>query len=60
MAMNYFKEVNFTFLIVGHTKNAADRLFNSLKTELYVSGFVGGFQQVAYGYRSSSKSGGLS
>jgi hypothetical protein len=25
--------VNFTFLIVGHTKNAADRLFNSLKTE---------------------------
>ena len=33
MAMNYFKEVNFTFLIVGHTKNAADRLFNSLKTE---------------------------
>jgi len=33
MAMNYFKMVNFTFLIVGHTKNAADRLFNSLKTE---------------------------
>ena len=33
MAMNYFKEVNFTFLIVGHSKNAADRLFNSLKTE---------------------------
>jgi Zn-finger protein len=33
MAMNYFKEVNFIFLIVGHTKNAADRLFNSLKTE---------------------------
>jgi len=33
MAMNYFKEVNFTFLIVGQTKNAADCLFNSLKTE---------------------------
>jgi len=33
MAMNYFKEVNFTFLIVGHTKNAADRPFNSLLTE---------------------------
>jgi len=33
MAMKYFKEVNFTFLIVGHTKNAADRLFDSLKTE---------------------------
>jgi hypothetical protein len=30
MAMNYFKLVNFTFLIVGHTKNAADCLFNSL------------------------------
>ena len=33
MAMNYFKEVNLTFLIVGHTKNTADRLFNSLKTK---------------------------
>ena len=31
--MKYFKEVNFIFLIVGHTKNAADRLFNCLKTE---------------------------
>ena len=27
----YFKQVNFVFLIVGHTKNAADRLFNALK-----------------------------
>jgi len=33
MAMNYFKEVNFTCFIVGHTKNAANCLFNSLKTE---------------------------
>jgi hypothetical protein len=33
MVMNYFKEVNFIFLVVGHTKNAADRLFNSLKDE---------------------------
>ncbi len=33
MAMNYFKLVNFTFLVVGHTKNAAEGLFNSLKTE---------------------------
>ncbi len=33
MTMNFFKEVDFIFLIVGHTKNAADRLFNSLKTE---------------------------
>jgi len=27
--------VNFTFLIVGHTKNAADRLSNSLKLHEY-------------------------
>ncbi len=33
MSVGYFKEVNFVFLIVGHTKNAADRLFNSLKNE---------------------------
>ena len=32
-ASGYFKHVNFIFLIVGHTKNAADRLFNSLKHE---------------------------
>ena len=29
--MGYFKKVTFIFLIVGHTKNAADRLFNLLK-----------------------------
>jgi hypothetical protein len=33
MAMEYFKEVHFVFLMVGHTKNAADRLFNLLKQE---------------------------
>jgi len=27
----YFKAVNMIFLIVGHTKNCADRLFNALK-----------------------------
>jgi hypothetical protein len=27
----YFLEVNFIFLVVGHTKNVADRLFNTLK-----------------------------
>jgi hypothetical protein len=27
----FFVEVNFIFLIVGHTKNGADRLFNTLK-----------------------------
>jgi hypothetical protein len=31
--MCYFKRVSFVFLIVGHTKNACDRLFNSLKHE---------------------------
>jgi hypothetical protein len=34
-AMNYFKEVNFIFLVVGHTQNAADRLFACLKTEYH-------------------------
>ena len=29
--MKYLKKVNFIFLIVGHIKNAADRLFNALK-----------------------------
>ena len=29
--MGYFKRVRIVFLIVGHTKNACDRLFNSLK-----------------------------
>ena len=33
--MGYFKKVKFVFLIVGHTKNAADRLFNSLKHEYH-------------------------
>ena len=28
MAMSYFKLVHFIFLVVGHTQNAADRLFN--------------------------------
>lgn len=32
-AAGYFECVNFIFLVVGHTKNAADRLFNSLKHE---------------------------
>ncbi len=29
--LGYFLEINFIFLVVGHTKNAVDRLFNSLK-----------------------------
>ncbi len=31
--VEYFLEVNLIFLIVGHTKNAADRLFNSSKVQ---------------------------
>jgi hypothetical protein len=31
--MKYFQRVNFVFLVVGHTKNAADRLFNALKLD---------------------------
>jgi hypothetical protein len=33
MAMGYFKSVQFIYLVVRHTKNAADHLFNSLKHE---------------------------
>jgi len=33
--MRYFKRVSFVFLIVGHAKNACDRLFNSLKHEYH-------------------------
>jgi hypothetical protein len=35
MAMGYFKEIHFIFLVVGHTQNAADRLFNLLKHEYW-------------------------
>ncbi len=31
----YFLEVNFIFLVVGHTKNAANHLFNSLKKDYW-------------------------
>ncbi len=33
MAMGYFKEIHFIFLVVGNTKNAADRLFNWLRVQ---------------------------
>ena len=29
--LKYFKKVQLLFLIVGHTKNACDQLFNALK-----------------------------
>jgi hypothetical protein len=35
MAMGYFKEIHFIFLMVGHAKNAADRRFNLLKQEYW-------------------------
>ena len=31
--LGYFQKINFIFLVVGHTQNAADRLFNSMKKE---------------------------
>jgi len=33
VAMGYFEIVQFVFLIAGHTKNSADRLFNNLKID---------------------------
>ncbi len=33
--LGYIMEVNFIFLVVGHTKSAAARLFNSLKIEYW-------------------------
>jgi hypothetical protein len=35
MAIGYFKEIHFIFLMVDHTKNVADRLFNLLKQEYW-------------------------
>ncbi len=35
MAMGYFKEIHFFFLVVSHMKNAADCLFNLLKQEYW-------------------------
>jgi hypothetical protein len=35
MAMGYFKEIHFIFLMVSHTKNAADCLFKLLKQEYW-------------------------
>eukprot|EP00956_Cyclotella_meneghiniana_P030656 scaffold77950_cov72-Cyclotella_meneghiniana.AAC.2 len=34
--MEYFDKVNFVFLIIGHTKNSAVRLFNTVKQLLEV------------------------
>jgi hypothetical protein len=43
--MGYFETVNFIFLVVGHTKNAADRRFNNLKM-LYRKSNVYTFNQL--------------
>jgi hypothetical protein len=45
-ATGYYKTVNFIYLIVGHTKNAADHLFYSFEirvsqTEHFHNGGVG-------------------
>ena len=31
--LGYFEKISFIFLVVGHTKNSADRLFNTMKKE---------------------------
>jgi hypothetical protein len=35
MAMGCFKEIHYIFLVVGHTKNVADHLFNLLKQDYW-------------------------
>ena len=35
--MCFYKKVNFVFLIVGHAKNASDRIFNLLKVEHHLN-----------------------
>ena len=35
--MEYFAKVNFIFLIVGHTKNTADRMFNTMKKKYRIT-----------------------
>ena len=35
--LGYFKTVNMTFLVVGHTKNVCDRRFNNLKHDYHKS-----------------------
>ena len=50
----YFKKVNFIFLVVGHTKNAADRLFNALKDK-YHSANIGTMDKLYRILDTSSK-----
>jgi len=52
--LKYFKEVNFIFLVVGHTKNAADRLFNALK-EIYRLTNIGTMAQLLKVLNTSDK-----
>ena len=52
--MGYFKKVNFIFLVVGHTKSAADRLFNCLK-EIYRRENVGTMQSLFQVLNTSEK-----
>ena len=52
--MGYFKKVSFVFLVVGHTKIAADRLFNALK-ELYRKENIGIMTKLYKTLNASSK-----
>ena len=51
--MGFFARVNFIFLVVGHTKNSADRLFNALK-EVYRGSNIGTMEKL-YPILNSSK-----
>ena len=52
--LGYFKRVSFIFLVVGHTKNAADRLFNALK-EVYRRDNIGTMEKLYEKLNSSAK-----
>jgi hypothetical protein len=51
----YFLEINFIFLVIGHMKNAADRLFNSLKV-MYRKKNLYTFDQLVWEHRGLSQS----
>ena len=52
--MGYFKRASFIFLVVGHTKNAADRRFNVLK-EFYRKENIGMMAQLYKTLTGSAK-----
>jgi hypothetical protein len=51
---DFFETVNFIFYIVGHTKNACDRWFNTLKKN-YRCRNIYSFHQMIYSVKTNSK-----